>query len=78
MTGSCNHNGMQFTTKDRDNDRWSVTVLHTIKEHGVTAMFAVTPVSMVFTVMIKITIKVSYGMVSMLLHQVGAHFAIQR
>ena len=53
-----------------------VLVLRTVEEHGGTAI-AVTQISMGFTVMVGVTVMVSHGTISMPLHQVGVHFAIQ-
>ena len=53
-----------------------VTVLHTGKVPGGTGT-AATQTSMDCTVMVRATSEVSHGYISMLLHQVGAHFAIQ-
>ena len=53
-----------------------VTVLQAGKVPGGTAT-AAAQTSMDCTVMVRATSEVSHGFNSMLLHQVGAHFAIQ-
>ena len=51
-------------------------VLHFIKERGGTAL-VVSQISMGFTLMARATTVVSHGDISMPLHQIGVHFAIQ-
>ena len=71
-----NLNGMPFSTYDRDNDRYSGNWLLTGKVHGGITLVP-TQTSMGCTSMVRVTAMASHGTISMLLHQVITHSAIQ-